>query len=59
MKPIPEKHFHDVCPKCGSPSVPAEKVPDQTLRGCLKCLETFTEDLDRPASVAAMVENNF
>lgn len=42
------EHFrHDVCPKCGQPYVPAEKVPDQTLRGCRECGEVWTEDLSR------------
>ena len=38
---VPEHFPHDVCPACDQPSVPAEGVPDQALRG---------EDLDRPAT---------
>lgn len=47
------EHFpHDVCPECGSSSVPVEGVPDQTLRGCPKCHHTWTESLSRPATKA-------
>lgn len=43
---------HDNCPKCGTPSVPGEKVPDQSLRYCVSCEHQWFEDLDRPPSVA-------
>lgn len=43
-----EQFKHDVCPKCGADSVPAEHVPDQTLRGCPSCGETWFEDLSQP-----------
>lgn len=43
------EHFkHDVCPVDGSPSIPAEGVPDQALRGCRKCGHVWFEDLDSP-----------
>ena len=35
---------HDDCPKCGTPSTPGEGVPDQALRGCPNCGETWFED---------------
>lgn len=55
MKNIyPTEHFlHDDCPKCGTPSVPVEKVPDQALRGCPECLETWVEDLTKPPKRSA------
>ena len=44
-----KEHFeHDDCCKCGIPSVPAEGVPDQTLRGCTKCGDVWFEDLGEP-----------
>lgn len=43
-----ERFPHDVCPECGTPSVPLEKVPDQSLRGCPKCGEEWFEDLTKP-----------
>jgi NADH pyrophosphatase NudC (nudix superfamily) len=48
------EHFqHDVCPCCGTKSVPAEKVPDQALRGCPKCEHVWYEDLDwAPTTIA-------
>lgn len=39
---------HDECHKCGQASVPAEGVPDQTLRGCPQCEDTWLEDLNAP-----------
>lgn len=40
------EHFeHDDCPECGEPSVPLEKVPDQSLRGCPDCGHAWFEDL--------------
>jgi hypothetical protein len=43
----PQEHFkHDACPECGAASLPAEKVPDQTLRGCPNCGHTWFEDLN-------------
>lgn len=45
-----ERYPHDVCPKCGAPSVPFEGVPDQSLRGCLVCSHEWFEDLTRPAT---------
>lgn len=50
MNPQTKEHYpHDICPKCGSVSVPYEGVPDQSLRGCPECKHTWSEDLDRPA----------
>jgi Zn-finger nucleic acid-binding protein len=43
-----EHYYHDACPKCGANSVPAEKVPDQALRGCPKCEYVWFENLDKP-----------
>lgn len=34
---------HEPCPDCGNPSVPAEGVPDQALRGCLVCDNVWYE----------------
>lgn len=38
-----ERFEHEACPECGGPSVPAEKVPDQALRGCPRCGHTWFE----------------
>jgi Zn-finger nucleic acid-binding protein len=51
-KPLKEAFPHDVCPECGAASVPVEKVPDQSFRGCPQCSHTWVEDLDRPATRA-------
>lgn len=52
MSDGPAEHFpHDVCPKCTTPSVPAEKVPDQALRGCPKCEHVWMEDLSQAPTV--------
>lgn len=47
-----ERFTHDVCPNCSTPSVPAEGVPDQTLRGCPKCGHGWSEDLGSPPAEA-------
>jgi hypothetical protein len=48
MKPIQEKHLHDICPKCKIASVPVDGVPDQAFRGCPQCHRVWTEDTSRP-----------
>lgn len=45
--PVVETYEHDECPKCGTESVPAERVADQSLRGCPNCEHTWFEDLNR------------
>lgn len=40
---IDEHYGHDECPRCHVASVPAEGVPDQSLRGCPRCHETWVE----------------
>lgn len=53
-KPPVQEHFeHDDCPKCGTKSVPYERVPDQALRGCPKCEHQWWEDFERPPLVGA------
>lgn len=53
-----KEHFeHDVCPKCGTKSLPAEKVTDQTLRYCPKCHHEWFEDLTQPPTQAFHREN--
>lgn len=44
-KKVQEHYKHDDCQNCGTPSVPAEDVPDQSLRGCPNCGRTWFEDL--------------
>ena len=39
-----EVYEHDECSICHVPSVPAEGVPDQALRGCPRCHDTWMED---------------
>lgn len=46
---IDEEYEHDDCPECGTPSEPAEDVPDQALRGCPQCDHVWFEDLSQPA----------
>lgn len=41
---VDENYGHDECPRCHIASVPAEGVPDQELRGCPRCHETWVED---------------
>lgn len=50
LKASVEDFEHDVCPKCGEPSLPAEGVRDQSLCVCSNewCLHEFFEDLTRP-----------
>lgn len=45
-----EQFPHDVCPLCGWDTIPAEGVPDQTLRRCKSCSHDFFEDMNRPAT---------
>ncbi len=52
MSNRPEHFDHDDCPECGTPSVPAEGVPDQTFRACPKCHHTWAEDLSSPPKKA-------
>lgn len=47
-KRVVEQVEHDDCPNCGTPSIPAEGVPDQSLRGCEDCGEMWFEDLNEP-----------
>ena len=47
-KPVNENYEHDDCPKCGTPSVPYEGVPDQSFRGCENCGHEWFEDLTLP-----------
>ena len=47
MKTSPEHFEHDDC-LCGTPSQPAENVPDQTLRICPTCGNEWFEDLTTP-----------
>ena len=48
----PKEHFeHDVCPKCGGPSVPFEGVADQAFRGCRSCDHEWFENLNEPPLV--------
>jgi predicted nucleic acid-binding Zn-ribbon protein len=41
-----EEFEHDDCPKCGTPSVPFEGVPNQSLRGCPNCGHDWWENLN-------------
>jgi hypothetical protein len=43
-----ERFPHDVCIKCRTKSVPAEAVPDQSLRVCTRCGDAWFEDLNEP-----------
>jgi hypothetical protein len=43
-----ERFEHDVCPKCGAESQPAEDVPDQSFRDCPNCCHQWFEDLENP-----------
>ena len=52
LSPVTERYEHDDCPKCGADgkvvkSLPAERVPDQTLRVCPECGDDWFEDLNR------------
>lgn len=43
-----ERYDHDDCRECGHVSLPAESVPDQSLRYCPKCGHEWQEDLRKP-----------
>lgn len=58
MPKVVEHHQHDVCPRCGTPSVPFDGVPDQALRGCEKCDHEWVENLDEPPITAACEEDD-
>jgi len=55
-----EKFDHDDCPRCGTPSVPAEAVTDQTLRGCPNpdCGIVWFENLDEAPKKGAWDEDH-
>ena len=48
VKAVKEQFTHDVCSRCQTPSVPAESVPDQSLRNCPACGVSWFEDLSSP-----------
>lgn len=52
-----EHYDHDVCPKCGNTTIPAENVADQSLRACPICDHVFFENLSRAPRTKKVTED--